>query len=59
MFWEIACTMLSRFVATMLYPVYLRAKLYRASLDKPTSAVKYASGLVSRTQSKILYPFSS
>ena len=28
-------------------------------LDKPTSAVKYASGLVSKTQSKILYPFSS
>ena len=28
-------------------------------LDKPTSAVKYASGLVSRTQSKILYRFSS
>ena len=27
-------------------------------LDKPTRAVKYASGLVSRTQSK-LYPFSS
>ena len=28
-------------------------------LDKPTSAVKYARGLVSKTQSKILYPFSS